>query len=119
MEQNDIKAHLNAVFRGDNMSEEINTDYLDDSLNFPTISDFKWCMKSGGEVEFYWKGKVYCAFGKLQKTPDSNLQMYISEAYKPETEKWCDNADEVLEYVIDGQRLREIITKVKVWSRTI
>ena len=106
-------------FRGDNMSEEIDIDYLDDSLNFPTINDFKWCMKSGGEVEFCWKGKVYCAFGKLQKTPDSNVQMYISEAYKPETEKWCDNADEVLEYVIDGQRLREIITKVKVWDRTI
>ncbi|MBQ2671430.1 MAG: DUF4417 domain-containing protein [Clostridia bacterium] len=106
-------------FRGDDMSKEINIDYLDDSLNFLTISDFKWCMQSGGEVEFCWKGKVYCAFGKLQKTPDSNVQMYVSEAYKPETEKWCDNADEVLEYVIDGQRLREIITKVKVWDRTI
>ena len=76
-------------------------------------------MKSGGEVEFCWKGKVYCVFGKLQKTPNDAVQMYISEADKPETEKWCDDVDEVLEYIIDGQKLREIITKVKVLSRTI
>ena len=35
------------------------------------------------------------------------------------TEKWCDNADEVLEYTIDGDRLRDIITKVDVTDRTI
>ena len=27
--------------------------------------------------------------------------------------------DEALEYIIDGQKLRDIITKVKVWDRTI
>ena len=101
------------------MDDNISDEKYFEKMRFKTISDFKWCMKQGGEVKFCWKGKVYCAFGKLQKTPDSNVQMYISEAYKPETEKWCDNADEVLEYVIDGQRLREIITKVKVWDRTI
>ena len=25
-----------------------------DEYNFKTISDFKWCMKQGGEVEFEW-----------------------------------------------------------------
>ena len=35
------------------------------------------------------------------------------------TEKWCDNADEVLEYIIDGERLRDIITKVDVTDRTL
>ncbi len=86
---------------------------------FTTISDFKWCLKRGGEIEFEWKNKVYCAFGKLQKTPDSEIQMCISEAYKPETEKWCDNADEVLEYKVGEDRLRDVITKVTVWDRTI
>ena len=90
-----------------------------ENYRFKTISDFKDCMSRGGEVEFEWNNKTYCAFGKLQKTVNSAIQMCISEAYKPETEKWCDNADEVLEYVIDGQRLREIITKVTVWDRTI
>ena len=45
--------------------------------------------------------------------------MCISEAYKPETEKWCDDADEVLEYMVGGDRLRDVITKVTVWDRTI
>lgn len=35
------------------------------------------------------------------------------------TEKWCDTADEVLEYIIGGDRLRDVITQVKVWERTI
>lgn len=35
------------------------------------------------------------------------------------TEKWCDNADEILEYIIDGERLRDIITKVDVTGRTL
>ncbi len=36
-----------------------------------------------------------------------------------QAEKWCDTAEEVLEYPIDGDRLREIITKVDVIDRTI
>ncbi len=101
------------------MDKNIDIDYLDDSLNFTTVSEFEWCMNSGGEIEFYWKGKVYCAFGKLQREPNSNIQMYISEANKPETEKWCDNVDEVLDYIVEGDMLRDVITKVKVWDRTI
>lgn len=30
---------------------------------FKTISDFKWCMKRGGEVQFEWNGVMYCCFG--------------------------------------------------------
>ena len=26
---------------------------------FETISDFKWCVDYGGEVEFEWKGTLY------------------------------------------------------------
>ena len=26
---------------------------------FKTISEFKWCVDCGGEVEFQWKGKSY------------------------------------------------------------
>ncbi len=100
-----------------NKSKNIYT--LDDSLNFDSISDFKWCMRCGGEVEFSWNGKHYCMFGKLQKKESSKVQMCISEAYKPETEKWCDTADELLDYIIGSDKLRDIITKVKVIDRTI
>ena len=89
---------------------------------FQTISDFKWCINCGGEVEFEWKGKLFGVCPKLRKTPDAPLQMMISQIYvddADQTEKWCNNADEVLEYMIDGDRLRDIITKVNVTSRTI
>ena len=89
---------------------------------FKTISDFKGCVNCGGEVEFEWKGKIFGIWPKLQRTPGAPLQMLISQIYvdnMERTEKWCDNADEVLEYIIDGDRLRNIITKVDVTSRTI
>lgn len=68
-------------------------------------------MKQGGKVEFECKDKNYCAFGKLQQTPESKIQMCISEAYKPEIEEWCDNADEVLKYMVGEDRLRDVITE--------
>ena len=61
-------------------------------------------------------------FSKLQRTPSSPIQILISQVLidnMEETEKWCDTADEVLEYQIDGERLRDIITKVEVIDRTI
>ena len=91
---------------------------------FKTISDFKWCVNCGGEIQFEWKGLVYGIFPKLQKTPDAPLQMLISQVHiDPEdmaaSEKWCDTADDVLEYMVSGDRLRDVITQVTVWDRTI
>lgn len=89
---------------------------------FETISDFKWCVNCGGEVQFEWHGKVFGIWPKLRKTPESPFQILISQVLVDNmrsTEKWCDSADEVLEYMIDGDRLRDIITKVDVTDRTI
>lgn len=89
---------------------------------FKSISDFKWCVNCGGEVQFEWKGKVFGIWPKLQQTPDGPLKMLISQVLvddMEETELWCDTADELLEYVIDGDRLRDIITQVEVMDRTI
>ena len=99
-------------FRGNDMSEEINMDYLDDSLNFPTISDFKWAVKYGAEIEIEWNNKSY-----FINQPNGIITIHEEDHYSEAKE--YKTADEALEYVIDGQRLREIITKVKVWSRTI
>ena len=79
---------------------------------FETINDFKECMRYHGEVEFEWKGTLYTI-----THPEGMIN--ISEAWKPETEQWCAAADEALEYMIDGVRLREIITQVEVKARTI
>ena len=90
---------------------------------FQSISDFKWCMKRGGEVQFEWKGVMYCCFGCIPPAEGERPRMVIAQAGSAEvnarTERWCDTADELLEYPVGEDRLRDVITKVTVWSRTI
>ena len=90
---------------------------------FKTISDFKWCMKRGGEVQFEWNNIMYCCFGCVVPTAGTAPKMLICQAGSAEvnarTEKWCDTADEILEYMVGEDRLRDVITQAKVWERTI
>ena len=93
---------------------------------FESIDDFKWCMTCGGEVNFVWNDKEFGVFSQLQKTENSPVQMFIGPTDKTAKtygdkypEVWCDTPDEILEYVIDGDKLRDIITKVLVTDRTI
>lgn len=79
---------------------------------FETISDFKWCMKRGGEVQFEWNNKDYYI-----THPEGHI--YIYEPYKEETAKEYETVEEALDHIIDGQKLREIITKVTVWERNV
>ena len=55
------------------------------------ISDFKECLDRGGEVGFMWNGIRY---GVARYGTNNKITIY--EAFKPETEKVCDNADDVL-----------------------
>ena len=80
---------------------------------FKTISEFKWCLYCGGEIAFSWHGKEYSV------THRDTGEIGITEAYKQETEKLCKDADEVLDVLIDGMKLREIITQAEVTERTI
>ena len=79
---------------------------------FKTISDFKDCIVRGGETGFAWRGKTY-DIGRI------NNKIGISESFKQETEKLYDTADELLEYLVGGDRLRDVITQVEVLYRTI
>ena len=83
-----------------------------ENYRFKTISDFKWAMEYNSEVAFEWNGKDYSI-----THPDGVIS--ICEGNKYSEAKDYKTADEALEYVIDGQRLRDIITKVTVWDRTI
>ena len=88
--------------------------------NFKTISDFKWSLKYGGEIQFDWNGQGYGVFSKLRL--DTDQKIFIGKDYiegEPEDENWYDTIDEVLDHVIDGQKLREIITQVQVVWRMI
>ncbi len=89
---------------------------------FKTISDFKWCIEGGGEVEFCVGERVFGVFPKLRRAPEAPMQILICEKYVEDqqaTELWYNTADESLEYLIDGVCLRDIITEVVVTDRTI
>lgn len=83
-----------------------------DQDKFSTISEFKWCINDGGEVEFIWQGKTY----DISRIDN---KISICQALKQETEKLYDTTEELLEYLIGDNRLRDIITQVEVLYRTI
>ena len=86
---------------------------------FESIDDFKWSMMCGGEINFVWKGVTYYAFGRETKTPDAKEQMLVGVVGDPDQDLWADTADEILEYNVGGDRLRDVITQVVVTDRTI
>lgn len=110
------------VYQGaKNMGSIVGQNSLEDN-RFKTISDFKWCVNHGGEVELTWKDQTFGIFPKQQKTPGSPRQILLVQKFvenQAETERWYDTADDLLEYTIAGDRLRDIITKVEVTDRTI
>lgn len=103
------------------MGSIVGQNSLEDN-RFKTISDFKWCVNHGGEVELTWKDQTFGIFPKQQKTPASPRQILLVQKFvenQEETERWYDTADDLLEYTIAGDRLRDIITQVEVTDRTI
>jgi len=101
-----------------NMGRIIGVNSLEDNA-FTSIADFKHCMKCGGEVQFTYNGKDYGTFPFLRQTPESHDQFYIWQTGNDDSEAWYDTTDELLEYIIEGKKLREIITQVEVFDRTI
>ena len=68
--------------------------------NFVSIGDFERSLSWGAEIEFEWKGVLY---GVIRYG----------------TEKVCETAEEALEYMVGEDRLRDVITQVRVVERTI
>ena len=88
------------------------SDIQQQNLNFQTISEFKWCMKAHGELEFVWNNKSYSIThpnGKISLCQGN----HYAQAFDAET------PDEILNCLIDGIKLRDIITRVKVIDRTV
>lgn len=83
----------------------------DEENRFKTISEFKECLIRGGEVEFRWNGKDY-SIGGYDK-------YVICASNQEKTEKVCNTPDEILEYMVGEDRLRDVITQVTVIWRTI
>ena len=95
---------------------------------FKTISEFRWCMKFHGEVEFEWKGNQY-GIGHPNGRILINAMCYekdgkyynvnTNEEYTSEDELWGDTADDILEFNVSGDKLRNVITQVTVLFRSI
>ena len=83
-----------------------------DELQFESINDFKWCLNCGGEIEFDWNGKSY-VIGHDEK----GIVLY--EANNSKSEKFFETADDILDEIFDGQKLRKIIKDIDVTVRTI
>lgn len=103
------------------MSKIIGQNNSEDN-RFKTISDFKWCVNNGGEVEFEYNKRVFGIFPFQKRTPESKQQILICEKFvdnQEETEKYYNTADDALEFMIGNVRLRDVVTEIIVWDRTI
>lgn len=88
----------------------IMTQYDPEALRFKTISDFKWSMRCGAEVVIEWKNKEFGIWS------DRNTIRITSDRC---AEQKFNSADDALEYIVCGDRLRDVITQVTVIDRTI
>lgn len=70
-------------------------------MSFKSIREFKDCIIRGGEPVFAWKGVCYgvCFHG----------EGYCIAREDGSGEKLCKTPDEVLEYIVSGDRLRDVI----------
>lgn len=94
------------------MQNQSNKDYSYET--FETISSFKLSVSHGAEIELVWKDIIYSI------THTTNNKIGISQAYKQETEKLYDTADELLTYELQtGEILKEVITKAEISDCTL
>ena len=80
---------------------------------FESVEDFRWSVQYGGEVQFDFNGKSYC----ISRMNGGTIA--FSQALKQETEERFATVEELLDKVIDGKKLREIVTVIDVTDRTL
>lgn len=81
-----------------------------EAWRFKTISEFKDSLRRGGEIVVEWKENSYGIFYNGKK-------FYIVDTSMHPT--YFDTPDELLEYMVGNDRLRDIITKVEVTDRSL
>ena len=94
------------------MSRKLTEEEMLEESRFKTVEEFKWAVDHGSEIQFEWNNKDYSI-----THPDGIIS--VCEGDKYSEAKDYETVDEALEYIIDGQKLKEIITKVDVFDRTI
>ena len=80
-------------------------------MRFKTISEFKNSLVNGGEIVIEWNNVEYGVFRERNR-------FFIGHG-NPEENVYYDSPDELLEYLVGNDRLRDVITKVIVIDRTL
>lgn len=88
----------------------IMTQYNPEALRFKTIGEFKQSMHYGAEVVIEWKNKEFGIWSEC------NIIRITQSGF---AEQRYNSADEALEHIVCGDRLRDVITQVTVIDRTI
>lgn len=83
-----------------------------ESLQFRSIGDYQQSMRSGAEVVIEWKDIIYGIWSE-------NGVIRITCAEFPEKNHEYHNPNDALEFMLGGDRLRDVITQVTVLDRTI
>lgn len=100
-----------------------NLTYDDETLRFKTISEFKYCLSHGAEIVFEWNGIEYGVFSFPLSKRTEHEKYYIAQSGTSEvnraTEMRGATPDDILEYMVGEDRLRDVITKVIVIDRTL
>ena len=84
--------------------------YDAEELRYKTLSEFKYSLRQGGEIVIEWNGNCYGIFYNGEK-------FYVTTNNYETT--YYDSPDELLEYCIDRERLRDIVTQVTVVDRAL
>ncbi len=99
-----------------------NLTYDEEAMRFKTLSEFHYCLSHGAEIVIEWKGIEYGIFKLHQNQRQDDLPYLIAQSGTIEvnqaTELRCHTVDEILEYKVSGDRLRDVITQVTVIERT-
>ena len=96
--------------------------YNEEAMRFKTISEFKDCVRRGAEIVIEWNGIEYGIFTvPISQRKDEKIH-YISQCgdatIHRATVLYAETPDEILEYMVGKDRLRDVITKVYVNERT-
>ncbi len=84
-------------------------------LTFNSLADFSWTMNCGGEVVFCWNGKSY-----FVGRPCSDEKFFLAEVCveNPSVDEEL-SFNEVLEFELDGTKIKDLITKAEIIDRTL
>lgn len=84
-----------------------------EQIRFTSIGEFKLCLSHGGEIGFIYNKRYYYV------TPIKGNKIAAYEANVAESIKLYDTSDEALEFIVGDTKLRDIITEVEVFDRTV